>query len=97
MISTELAPEMQWAWKTTYLKAYPVLGDFENLHYNDYAGSPTDTAVKVQSLLDKERLTAFIGMIMGDISLDEFDSFIERYNSMGADKIAQEIQEIMAQ
>ena len=97
VISTELPPEMQWAWKTTYLEAYTVLGDFENLHYNDYTGAPTETAVKVQSLLDKEYLTTYISIIMGEKPLDEFDSFVERYRSMGADDIAKEIQEYMAE
>ena len=97
VISTELSPEMQWAWKKVYLEAYPVLGDFENLHYNDYTGSPTDTAVKVQSLLEKEMLTTFIGMIMGEIPIDSFDDFVKRYNSMGGEKIAQEIQAAMAE
>lgn len=97
VISAELPPEVQWAWKKTYLEAYPILGDFENLHYNDYTGAPTDTLVKVQSLLDKERLTTFISIIMGEKDIDEFDAFVERYNSMGAEKVAKEIQEIMSE
>ena len=42
-------------------------------------------------------LTTFIGMIMGEIPIDSFADFVKRYNSMGGEKIAQEIQAAMAE
>ena len=94
VIDTSLAPEMQWAWKKVYLEGYNVL-DFENVRYSDYMGPPTDTAAKTQSLLDKEKLTTYVAIIMGQEPVDYFDQFVEKYNSIGGSQIAQEIQSEM--
>ena len=90
VISTELPPEDSWAWKKVYLEAYLAI-NFDNVRYSDYAGAPTETAVKVQSLLDTQKQKDYIAIIMGDQSIDYFDTFVETYNSIGASQIAEEI------
>lgn len=90
VISTELDPEMSWAWKKVYLEGYLVI-DFDNVCYSDYAGAPTDTAVKTQSLLNTQKLTDYIAIIMGNQPVDYFDTFVETFNNIGGSKIAEEI------
>ena len=90
MISTELAPADSWAWKKVYLEAYLAI-DFDNVRYSDYAGAPTATAVKVQSLLDTQKQKDYIAIIMGEQDIDYFDTFVETYNSIGGSQICEEI------
>ncbi len=90
VISTELPEEMSWGWKKVYLEGYLAI-DFSNVRYSDYTGAPTDTAVKTQSLLDKQKLTDYISIIMGDQPVDYFDTFVETFNSIGGSTVAEEI------
>ncbi|WP_455616992.1 hypothetical protein [Eisenbergiella sp.] len=90
VISTTLPEETSWSWKKVYLEGYLAL-DFENVRYSDYTGAPTDTAVKTQSLLTKQKLTDYIAIIMGEQPIDYFDQFAETYNNIGGSKIAEEI------
>lgn len=96
VISTELDAASSWAWKKVYLEGYLAI-DFDNVRYSDYAGAPTATAVKTQSLLDKQKLTDYIAIIMGDKDISYFDTFVETYNSIGATKIAEEIKETLGE
>lgn len=90
VINKELPPELSWAWKKVYLEGYLAI-DFSNVRYSDYAGAPTETAVKTQSLLNKQKLTDYISIIMGDQPVDYFDTFVETFNSIGGSKVAEEI------
>ena len=92
VISTELDEATSWAWKKVYLEGYLAI-NFDNVRYSDYAGAPTATAVKTQSLLDKQKLTDYIAIIMGDKDISYFDTFVETYNSIGGSQIAKEIAE----
>lgn len=96
VISTELDEATSWAWKKVYLDGYLAI-DFDNVRYSDYAGAPTATAVKTQSLLDKQKLTDYIAIIMGDKDISYFDTFVETYNSIGGSKIAEEIAESLGE
>ncbi len=90
VLDTTLAKEMQWAWKKVYLEGYLAI-DFDNVRYSDYASAPTETAVKTQSLLNTQKLKDYISIIMGEQSVDYFDTFVETYNSIGGKQIAEEI------
>ena len=89
-------PLDKWLWEMIYLNGY-MSAEYANVKYSDYNGAPTTTWQQVKSLLDKEQLEAYVGFIMGEKSLDEFDDFVSRYNSLGASKIAEEIKEAKAQ
>lgn len=96
VISTELDAASSWAWKKVYLEGYLAI-DFSNVRYSDYAGAPTATAVKTQSLLDKQKLTDYIAIIMGDKDISYFDTFVETFNNIGGTKIAEEIAETLGE
>ena len=94
VISTELPPELSWAWKKVYLEGYAVM-DLDNVRYSDYTGAPTETMSKTQSLLNTQKLTDYIAIIMGDQPIEYFDTFVETFNSIGGEKIGKEIEEAL--
>ncbi len=96
VISTELDAATSWAWKKVYLEGYLAI-DFDHVKYSDYAGAPTDTAVKTESLLETQKLTDYIAIIMGDQDISYFDTFVDTYNSIGGSAICEEIAEKMAE
>ena len=67
--------------------------DLDNVRYSDYTGAPTETMSKTQSLLNTQKLTDYISIIMGDQPVDYFDTFVETFNNIGGAKIAEEIKE----
>ena len=92
VISTGLSEDLSWAWKKVYLEGYLVM-DLDNVRYSDYTGAPTETMSKTQSLLNTQKLTDYISIIMGDQPVDYFDTFVETFNNIGGAKIAEEIKE----
>ncbi len=94
VISTELSPELSWAWKKVYLEGYMAI-DLDNVRYSDYTGAPTDTMSKVQSLLNDQKLKDYVAIIMGEQPVDYFDTFVETFNNMGGTKIGEEIAEAL--
>lgn len=94
VISTGLSEDLSWAWKKVYLEGYLVM-DLDNVRYSDYTGAPTETMSKTQSLLNTQKLTDYISIIMGDQPVDYFDTFTETFNNIGGAKIAEEIKETL--
>lgn len=94
VISTGLSEDLSWAWKKVYLEGYLVM-DLENVRYSDYTGAPTETMSKTQSLLNTQKLTDYISIIMGDQPVEYFDTFTETFNNIGGTKIAEEIKEAL--
>lgn len=92
VISTGLSEDLSWAWKKVYLEGYLVM-DLDNVRYSDYTGAPTETMSKTQSLLNTQKLTDYISIIMGDQPVDYFDTFVETFNNIGGAKISEEIKE----
>lgn len=60
---------------------------------NLYLGAPTPTMVEKQSSLNKLREETFIKIIVGELPIDAFDSFVEEYKQKGGEEIAQEVQQ----
>jgi putative aldouronate transport system substrate-binding protein len=79
-----------WGWKKTYLEGY-FKTEYENIRYPDYSGPPTETLSKTESILNKEKVEAYIAFIMGARPIEEFDEFVKTYNKLGGSKIAEEM------
>lgn len=94
VISTSLPADMSWAWKKVYLEGYPVM-NLDNVRYSDYTGAPTETMTKTQSLLNTQKLTDYISIIMGDQPVEYFDTFAETFQNIGGSKIGEEIKEAL--
>ncbi|TLS49497.1 extracellular solute-binding protein [Paenibacillus antri] len=79
-----------WGWKKTYLEGY-MKTEYDQVRYSDYSGPPTDTLTKTESILNKEKLEAYIAFIMGAREIESFDEFVATYNKLGGSKIADEM------
>lgn len=68
----------------------------KNLYVMDgFYGEPTPTMVQKLATLKKMELETFTRIIMGDASLDEFDTFVANWGKLGGDNITKEVNEVM--
>ncbi|MEC0128528.1 extracellular solute-binding protein [Paenibacillus pabuli] len=58
-----------------------------------YMGPTTSTMSSRNELLQKMQMEAFTKIIYGEATVDTFDQFVEKWNSMGGDKITDEVNE----
>lgn len=61
--------------------------------FNEFSGTPTETQSERGSSLDKMIDETFIKMIMGSMSISEFDSFVESWKKLGGNDISEEVNE----
>jgi putative aldouronate transport system substrate-binding protein len=59
----------------------------------EFYGAPVPTQQMKQATLDKLELETFTKIIVGESSVDEFDSFVEKWHKLGGDEITNEINE----
>lgn len=60
---------------------------------NRFVGAPTETMTEKMSTLEKMRDEMFNKIIIGEASVDEFDKFVEDFNSLGGEQITNEVNE----
>jgi len=60
---------------------------------NKFYGAPTPTMADRQEILTKKRDEIFIKIIMNQVSVDEFDTFVEEWKKLGGDEITKEVNE----
>ncbi|MGZ9583531.1 extracellular solute-binding protein [Paenibacillus marinisediminis] len=60
---------------------------------NKFYGAPTPGMVERQEILNKKRDEVFNKIIMNQVSVDEFDKFVEDWKKLGGDEITKEVNE----
>ncbi|MDO7907904.1 extracellular solute-binding protein [Paenibacillus sp. JX-17] len=60
---------------------------------NEFTGAPTDTMKMKKDALDKMEKDTFSKIVYGQLPLDEFDKFVEKWTSMGGEQITTEVNE----
>ncbi|MFD0717559.1 extracellular solute-binding protein [Paenibacillus sp. GCM10027626] len=60
---------------------------------DEFYGAPTITMQEKKSVLDAKEKEVFTKIIMNQVSIDEFDKFVEEWKSLGGEKITQEVNE----
>ncbi|MHA2856091.1 extracellular solute-binding protein [Paenibacillus lautus] len=67
----------------------------ENDHFmlEAFAGPPTQTMAEKQSTLKALETEVFVKIIMGATSIDEFDKFVENWNTLGGADMTKEVNE----
>ncbi|GIP32870.1 extracellular solute-binding protein [Paenibacillus sp. J2TS4] len=60
---------------------------------NKFYGAPTPAMADRQEILTKKRDEVFIKIIMNQVSVDEFDKFVEEWKKLGGDEITKEVNE----
>ncbi|MFV0400777.1 MAG: hypothetical protein ACK5LX_09210 [Oscillospiraceae bacterium] len=88
----ETTPNMVKNWEKT--EAYwSVFEKSGNYVADIYAGAPTELMAEKQAYLNKLELETYTRIIMGTQSIDEFDTFVDNWNSNGGAEITAEINE----
>lgn len=73
-----------------------VLNDYlekDNIKYNGFYGPATDTMATKKATLDKMEAQTFSQIIMGASPIEEFDTFVEQWTSLGGADITKEVNE----
>lgn len=58
---------------------------------DQFLGAPTPTMVEKKAYLDKIQDEAFVKIIMGEASIDSFDTFVQDWKNNGGDAITEEV------
>jgi putative aldouronate transport system substrate-binding protein len=73
------------------IKNYDVYKDSVELIVDKYTGAPTATMVDKGAYLDKLEEETFTKIIIGEVPLDSFDTFVEQWKSAGGSEITAEV------
>ncbi|MCM3271699.1 extracellular solute-binding protein [Paenibacillus elgii] len=60
---------------------------------NKFYGAPTPTMAERQEILLKKRDEVYFKIIMNQVSVDEFDKFVEEWKKLGGDAMTKEVNE----
>lgn len=60
---------------------------------NKFYGAPTSTMADRQEILKKKRDEVYFKIIMNQVSVDEFDKFVEEWKKLGGDEMTKEVNE----
>lgn len=60
---------------------------------NKFYGAPTPAMAERQEILLKKRDEAYFKIIMNQVSVDEFDAFVQEWKKLGGDEITKEVNE----
>ncbi|WP_397386279.1 extracellular solute-binding protein [Paenibacillus sp. VCA1] len=71
----------------------PYLKEHNLFHQNKFYGAPTPTMVEKREILNRKRDEIFLKIIMNQVSIDEFDKFVEEWKKLGGDDITKEVNE----
>jgi len=90
--------EKFWSWDAGYgtdgvysvMKQY---ADKDLYMMNKFVGAPTPTGVEKSVTLSKLTNETFTRIILGELPIDAFDTFVQDWNKLGGEKITQEVNE----
>lgn len=68
-----------------------------NVVTDNYFGAPTDSMAEKNATLQKLQLETFTKIITGSADVDEFDTYVENWKSLGGQQITDEVNEWLAQ
>lgn len=69
----------------------------DQIKYNAFYGSPTETMSGKLSSLNKQENEIFTQIIMGDADISKFDEFVANWKKLGGDQITEEVNEWKSQ
>ncbi|RED55880.1 extracellular solute-binding protein [Cohnella phaseoli] len=76
--------------------AFSIMFDYskaDRYHFNEFYGAPGSAMLEKKPVLDAKMSETFIKIIMNQVSIDEFDKFVEEWKRLGGDEIAAEVNE----
>ncbi|RED75777.1 extracellular solute-binding protein [Cohnella phaseoli] len=75
------------------LSLNPEIQNNKQYMQNKFYGAPTPTMVDRQEILTKKRDEVYFKIMMNQVSVDEFDKFVEEWKKLGGDEITKEVNE----
>lgn len=60
---------------------------------DEYLGLPTDTMAERDATLKQLKLETFTKIIMGEAGIEDFDTYVEKWKTLGGDDITKEVNE----
>ncbi len=75
------------------LSLNPEIQNNKQYMQNKFYGTPTPTMADRQEILVKKRDEVYFKIIMNQVSVDEFDKFVEEWKKLGGDEITKEVNE----
>ncbi|MFB9276377.1 extracellular solute-binding protein [Cohnella cellulosilytica] len=85
-----------WAWSGPENSAFNVIDGYEQqglFKQNGYIKADTPAMTQKGATLNQMRLETFTKIIMGAASLDEFDSYVEKWKKLGGNDMTKEVNE----
>lgn len=76
--------------------AYSLVPEIQNNKQylqNKFYGAPTPTMADRQEILKKKRDEVYFKIMMNQVSVDEFDKFVEEWKKLGGDEMTKEVNE----
>ncbi|MBP1990753.1 extracellular solute-binding protein [Paenibacillus eucommiae] len=67
--------------------------DQNAIQYEEFYGTPTKTMGQKGAVLAKMMTETFTKIIMGEVPLDDFDTFVKNWKNLGGDEITKEVNE----
>lgn len=94
----EKGDDAMWGWERIYGKtgAFKSMVEYKNndqLLKEKFTGAPTQTMAEKKTTLDKMEKEVFVKIIMGSVSIDEFDKFVSDWNKLGGEAMTKEVNE----
>ncbi len=88
----------QWGWERIYGKegAFKYMMQYRDngqLLTDAFVGAPTKTMSEKKTTLEKMEKEVFVKIIMGSVSIDEFDKFVTDWNKLGGEQMTKEVNE----
>lgn len=84
-----------WIWVGAPFSAFGVISGYldNNQMYDPvFYGAPTPTMTAKESALNKLVIEEYTKIIMGNAPVDDFDKFVQNWNSLGGAEMTQEVQ-----
>jgi len=76
--------------------AFSIMYDYyqnDRYQFNGFYGAPGTALLEKKPVLDAKMSETFIKIIMNQLSIDEFDKFVEEWKRLGGDEITAEVNE----
>lgn len=67
--------------------------DTDRFMMNKFVGAPTETMAEKSATLGKLTNETFTRIILGDLPIDAFDTFVQDWKKLGGDQITGEVNE----
>lgn len=88
-----------WGWERIYgpdpssYSSINAMSEDNRIMINKFVGAPTETMTEKLSTLETMRDEVYTKIIIGEASIDEFDTFVEDFNKLGGSDMTAEVNE----